>query len=304
MARKQPRTTSRRPAPTPWWRTWWAAAVGIVVLGAGAMAGFAILTGNSGSTSNGGTAWASLGTRDVHSLVFDPADAEHLYFGHHAGLLESLDGGRTWHATSLKGTDAMNVTPGAGAALQIAGHDVLLETTNRGRTWSPVPNDLPGLDLHAFVTDPADSTHAWAYAVGYGLFESTDRGRHWLQRQTGDWPVLAVTRLSGKTTLLSVSSSAFASSIDGGATWQTVVAPRSQAASLAAAPDGSILLAGTTSGVQRSVDRGKTWQPSGFGGTALTVAVSPSNAQIVGLVDEAARFFRSGDGGLTWPGPR
>lgn len=268
------------------------------VLGA---VGFTLLS--SGGTVDGATAWATLGTSDVHSLAFDPDDAQHLYFGHHNGLLETRDGGRSWRPTGLGGADAMNVRPGSGAALQIAGHNVYLETADGGRTWSQVPNDLPGLDLHAFVVDPADPGHAWAYAVGFGLFESIDRGRHWEPRQPGDWPVLMVTRLSGAPTLIGLSANGLGASTDGGQAWQSLAPPGGQIASLGAAPDGSILFAGTTKGLYRSVDGGASWQPTAFTGTAITVAVAPTDSQVVALVDGDTRFFRSEDGGATWPGP-
>ncbi|MCI0344897.1 MAG: hypothetical protein L0221_05550 [Chloroflexi bacterium] len=292
-----------RPAPAPSWRTWRGALVGVVALGAIGVVGFALVSGGGAQTVDGATAWATLGTRDVHSLAFDPADAQHLYFGHHNGLLESRDGGRTWQATGLGGADAMNVQPGSGPALQIAGHNVYMETADAGRTWAPVPNDLPGLDLHAFAVDPADPAHAWAYAVGFGLFESTDRARHWEQRQPGDWPVLAVTRGSDATALIGLSGSGLGVSADGGRSWQPLATPAGQIASLAAAPDGSALVAGTTRGLYRSTDGGRSWQATGFGGVAITVAVAPTDPRSIAVVDDKTRFFRSDDAGASWPGP-
>ena len=302
MTNKRARAARRRPPSTPWWRsprTW---VVGLVSLGAVGLV-IAVVVSGFGPTVDGATAWATLGTRDVHSLAFDPSDAQHVYFGHHNGLLESRDGGRSWQPTGLGGADAMNVRAATGAALQIAGHNVYQETTNGGQSWAAVPNDLPGLDLHAFVTDPADPAHAWAYAVGFGLFESLDQGRHWEMRQPGDWPVLAVTRAGAKTTLIGLSAAGLGASVDGGVTWRPLASPGGKIASLAATPDGSLLLAGTTSGLRRSADGGATWQPTGFGGTAVTVAVAPSDPRTIGVVDEKTRYFRSDDGGATWPGP-
>ncbi len=303
MASKGSRSARRRPPPTPWWRTWRALVVGLVSLAAVGLVAVTVLSG-SGQTDGGATAWATLATRDVHSLAFDPSDPQHLYFGHHNGLLESRDGGRSWQPTGLDGADAMNVRPASSTALQIAGHNVYQETSDGGRTWAPVPNDLPGLDLHAFVTDPADPAHAWAYAVGFGLFESRDQGRHWELRQPGDWPVLAVTRASGTTQLIGLSGAGLGASRDGGVTWQPLTSPGGQVASLAATSDGSLLVAGTTNGLRRSADGGKTWQSTSFSGTAVTVAVAASDPRVIAVVDEKTRYFRSEDGGATWPGPR
>jgi photosystem II stability/assembly factor-like uncharacterized protein len=305
VTKKRSRSSARRrPAPIAWWRTWRGLVVASVALGAIGIVGITLASANGTERVGGLTAWATLGTRDVHSLAFDPADAQHLYFGHHNGLLESRDGGRSWQGTGLAAADAMNVRPGAGPAIQIAGHNVYMETTDSGRTWSQVPNDLPGLDLHAFALDPADAAHAWAYAVGFGLFESTDRGRHWEARQSGDWPVLTVTRAAGTTELLGVSAAGLGVSIDGGRSWRPLAAPGGQMASLAATPDGSVILAGTTKGLYGSADGGKSWQPTAYTGLAITVAVAATDARSVAVVDEKTRFFRSDDGGATWPGPR
>lgn len=72
-------------------------------------------------------AWATLNTADVHALAFAPDDPSHLYFGHHAGLLESRDGGRSWQPTSLSGADAMNVRAAGDQRIEIAEHEVYLE---------------------------------------------------------------------------------------------------------------------------------------------------------------------------------
>lgn len=291
---------SGRPPSRPWWRSWRG---GLLATGAAiSLAVIAYVAFGTGGLG-GAIAWARLGTADVHSLAFDPRDAQHVYFGHHNGLLESVDGGRTWQATGLGGADAMNVRIGDVGVLQIAGHNVYMESTDSGSSWQSVPNDLPGLDLHAFVTDPSDSAHSWAYAVGFGLFETADRGRHWEFRQPGDWPVLTAYRSANSTVLVGVSASGLTSSADGGRTWQSLSSPGHQVASLAAASDGSVLLAGTASGLFRSIDGGTTWLPTTFGGTALTVAVAPNDPQILAVVDDRTRYFRSDDGGASWPGP-
>ncbi len=67
-----------------------------------------------------------------------------------------------------------------------------------------MPNDLPGLDLHAFAVDPADPDHAWTFAVGFGLYETTDAGRRWALRQPGNWGYLATYRDSDRNVLIAV----------------------------------------------------------------------------------------------------
>jgi photosystem II stability/assembly factor-like uncharacterized protein len=187
--------------------------------------------------------------------------------------------------------------------MQIAGHEVYLESRDAGKTWQPVPNDLPGLDLHAFATDPANPHHAWAYAVGQGLFETTDAGRHWQLRQAGSWPALAAYRNRAATVLLAVGPEGLARSSDGGASWAALTYPGAPLAALAVAPDGTVIYAATSTGLRRSSDGGASWSATGFTSQALAVAAAPRDPMDVALVDESTRFYRSPDGGLSWPSP-
>lgn len=247
--------------------------------------------------------WATLGTSDVHSLAFDPADGSRLYFGHHGGLLETRNSGRSWQAGSVSGADAMNVRVGEGR-MQIAGHDVYLESTDGGVTWQPVPNDLPGLDLHAFAIDPGDAQRAWAFAVGFGLFETTDAGRHFTLRQSGNWASLAAYRDGDAAVVVAVGPNGLARSRDGGASWEPLAYPGAPlAGGVAVTPDGSALFAATSAGLKRSTDNGASWQPTAFAGVALAIAVAPDDALDVAIVDDGTRFYHSIDGGASWPGP-
>lgn len=249
-------------------------------------------------------AWATLNTADVHALAFAPGDASHLYFGHHDGLLETRDGGRSWRPASLSGADAMNVQIAGATKIQIAGHDVYVESVDSGASWQPVTNDLPGLDLHAFAVDPADADHAWTWAVGFGLFETSDGGHHWQMRQPGNWGSLTAYRVAGSTALLAVSTDGGVRSLDGGATWQPLsYLGAALAGGFAAAADGSLLYAGTTAGLRRSPDQGQSWLQTAFDRAVLSVAVASDDPMDVALVDDSTRFYRSSDGGASWPGP-
>ena len=276
------------------------AAASIVVAGGFAANALWLGSGRDGSLN----AWATLDTADVHALAFAPGDDSHLYFGHHNGLHETRDGGRSWEPVSLSGVDAMHVQTAGSSKIQIAGHGAYVESLDGGASWQPVPNDLPGLDLHAFAVDPGDPDHAWTWAVGFGLFETHDGGRHWKLRQPGNWGYLVAYRGVDVTALLAVSSEGGVRSLDGGAIWHQlpyVGAPL--AGGISAAADGSVLYAATTDGLRRSTDEGQSWQETTFNREALAVAIGSANAMHVAVVDGSTRFFRSLDGGLSWPGP-
>lgn len=257
-------------------------------------------SGDGGSPA----AWTTLNTADVHALAFAPDDPDHLYFGHHDGLLESRDGGRNWQPTSLSGADAMNVRVAGDERIQIAGHDVYVESTDGGASWQPVPNDLPGLDLHAFATDPADADHAWVFSAGFGLFETRDAGRRWELRQPGNWAYLVTYRDGDETVLVAVGPEGLVRSVDDGATWEQLAYPGAPlAGGLGATSDGSALYAATSDGLKHSTDQGQSWQATGFDGVALAIAVASDDPRTVALVDDATRFYRSEDGGSSWPPP-
>ena len=261
----------------------------------------AVLWWMSSSGSGAPNAWARLGTADVHALTFDPADSDRLLFGHHDGLLATSDGGRTWEPTTLTGNDAMNVARLSGARLQIAGHEVYLESTDGGVTWAPVPNDLPGLDLHAFAVDPADADRAWAFAVGHGLFRTEDAGRDWERLDPNNWGALTAYRREGVTVLAAIGPEGMVRSRDGGTSWEPMAYPGAPLAAMAAAPDGSVLYAATAAGIRKSTDEGTTWSDTGFLIQALALAVSPTDPTDIADVDQQTLFYRSSDGGETWP---
>ena len=119
----------------------------------------------------GQVVWANLGTEDAHSLAFVDGDPQHLLFGHHGGISQSLDGGRTWTALPVR-QDAMSMTPATNGSIVIAGHDVFSGSSDGGATWAPIAADLPNLDIHGFTRDPADPARMWAYLATGGLWRA------------------------------------------------------------------------------------------------------------------------------------
>ena len=250
------------------------------------------------------TAWAALDTSDVHALAFDPEDAGRLLIGHHAGLLASRDGGRSWSKAALRDADAMNVWPHTDGSIMVAGHELLASSSDSGATWQQVENNLPGLDLHSFVRDPADSQRAWAFAAGFGLFESTDGGRGWQLRQEGNWGALTAYRRGDTTVLLGIGPEGLVTSLDGGATWSPLAYPGAPlSGGLAVSADGGAIYAATINGLRQSIDGGESWQATGWDRPATAVAVAPSDPSLLAVVDEDLKFYRSSDAGGTWPGP-
>ena len=298
MADRRGRATSgqrvQRHPPTRRWLPFAIAAFAIV-----AVLAFFII---QAMAKPGQVVWANLGTEDAHSLAFVDGDPQHLLFGHHGGISQSLDGGRTWTALPVR-QDAMSMTPATNGSIVIAGHDVFSGSSDGGATWAPIAADLPDLDIHGFTRDPADPARMWAYLATGGLWESADGGRHWEQvRKDNVVYPLAVSDGSA-TTLLAIDATGLVASTDGGRTFTTRGQPPAYpVTSLAATPDGRTIYAGAPDGLFRSDDRGQTWVSTGYVGSAFAVAAS-SDGQTVAVVSRRSEFFHSSDRGATWPGP-
>lgn len=246
--------------------------------------------------------WVRFNSEDVHSLAFVANDPQHILFGHHAGLEESRDGGRTWSPLSLE-RDAMGMSTAVDGSIVIAGHDVFVASPDRGTTWAPIDADLPSLDIHAFARDPSDPRRMWAYLATGGLWESTDYGVHWTNVREPIVLFLVAVRDRGATRIFGLDASGLATSIDGGRTWTALTTPPTfPLTGLAASADGMVLYAGATDGLHRSGDGGQSWARTAYRGSAHAIATS-SDGRVVAVVSRQTEFFRSDDGGDTWPGP-
>lgn len=247
--------------------------------------------------------WARLGTEDVHSLAFAPGSTEHLYFGHHGGIHESQDGGRTWTPLPVQ-ADAMGMRPAADGSIVIAGHEVFVGSTDGGQSWSPIAADLPNIDIHAFARDPLDPGRMWAYLAEGGVFESTNGGTHWTKVYDGHIPFIAATTDGSSVALVGIEPfQGFARSADGGRTWSPVSRPQAfPTFSINATQDGRVVTLGVSDGLIRSEDGGATWATIALPGPAFAIALS-NDGRTMAVVTRTTDFYRSSDGGRTWPGP-
>lgn len=66
--------------------------------------------------------------------------------------------------------------------------------------------------------------------------------------------------------------------------------------------DGQVLLAGSVDALHRSDDGGRSWRRTGYVGSAFAVATDAQGTAIA-VVSQGTDFYRSSDGGVTWPGP-
>ena len=276
----------------------------VVVLG-----GFVFwLTRANPSHMNGARPIATLSTDDAHALLWSPGDSNIVFFGHHDGLLRSIDGGRTWQATSLADADAMSVsaTPKAPERMYVAGHGIFRRSDDGGTTWTTPNSPLQGADIHGFAQSPADPDRLYALVVGQGIVMSTDGGTTWTQRaQAAASHAALVVNADGTTLLMGGPSNRVQQSADDGATWTrsgSDLPPGAQVLALAVGPDGAGLFAGTTKGLYRRTSPDAPWEPTPLKEPILAVAVNFVHSNVVLAINEHQQVLRSDNGGATWTG--
>ena len=251
------------------------------------------------------TAWTRLGTEDVHAVRFHGPGTDILLFGHHGGVMRSVDGGRDWTRLGFDG-DALGVDAAPDGSLVVTGHGVLVASSDDGGSWQSLDADLPSLDIHPFGRSRLDPLRMWAYVAGGGVHGSTDSGRTCTKVNDGDLVQLAATGQGETDVLFGVDPDPFRGlirSIDGARTWESVAAPpMSPVTTLAASADGATLVIGGPGGPYRPNDRGMTCGSVLDVGTVLAAAVGDEGATITAVTDET-RLYRSDDGDVTWPAP-
>ena len=286
-----------------------APAIGIIATGL--IAVVAVALAGWWWTSRAGTDAVALHrfeTDDIHSLAFDLADPNSVFFGHHGGIMLSNDAGVTWQDGALRGVDVMQQAIGLADPPRhyVAGHDVFSVSTDGGQTWQAQLTDLPSVDLHTFAGSPADPNRLYAVPAGLGLFTSAHGGATWnaatLPLGAETQPIALAVAPNDPNTLYLARNGDVSISHDAGATWQTQSGPDGIVVALAVAPDADeTLYAATNRGLLRRAPDG-SWMrlPVEPDGMVVAVAVSPALPGRVAIIDQQGNFYRSDDGGMDW----
>ncbi len=283
-----------------------------IILGMAVLGGVAyfIFRSGSGMTQSQARPISTLSASDFHSLVFSPEDTDTVYFGHHSGVMTSHDGGRTWQPwVNERNWDAMGLAFSASSPITLyaAGHDIFFKSTD-GQNWERVRHNLPGTDIHGFAVDPGDPKLLYAFVVGSGLNQSNDGGSTW-RVVNSDFIqghlALAVVPGTPKTLLVGTMQSGLLRSSDGGATLRKVEQSSlgNSIMALAASPrQPGLVWASSGSGFFKSEDAGSTWTGLDLDVQAMAIAISPNDSNVILVVDNKGRVYRSQDGGISWGG--
>jgi photosystem II stability/assembly factor-like uncharacterized protein len=229
------------------------------------------LAGGNGlhHTSDGGRSWRILTgwtTREVLTVVSDPASPTNLLIGTAGGAFRSRDAGKSWHEcpTGLgsRQVKVLGPDPRSSTTLYALADDGLYRTTDGGDMW--IPLGIDGLVVSFWQNSRTPEVMVAGVEDG-GLLRSTDDGTSWHSVQD------------------------FASA--------TVYA-------LAGDPQDSLLYAaGWETGIWRSADRGASWERLGdIAGVncVFCISVHPQNSGHLFAGTDGQGVFESLDGGRSW----
>lgn len=182
----------------------------------------------------------------------------------------------------------------------------LLVSDTHGKKWLVF---LPGFTAHDAFVNPFNDQEIFVAGSRNRLaaiYKSADRGASWVQvynEPTGQIAVtvLAFDRSDPKTMYAGLSSGAVLRSRDSGDTWNALTDFETRVVELAVSQN---LIYGLTvqSGLNRSVDGGKTWAKVAFTQNVNAfndLYLDPSNSATV-YVATSLGLYHSSDAGITW----
>ncbi len=258
----------------------------------------------------------------VPAMAADPAMPLRIYAGVNTlGVYRSDDGGNNWYPATTGFTNplirALTADPAHSGVLLAGTYGYgIRRTTTGGALWTVSNSGLNGMEVMSLAAGPGNPPAIYAGTFGSGILRSRNGGGTWDAPQY-PWPcpgpamALLVNRRNPQVILAGVSSwdSGVCRSADGGATWTPKVLggtavpgiPQSVSGLAMSAGASGPIYAAADSGIWKSADEGLTWMAAGLSGiVSTTVAVHPTDSNVVYAGTLDARIFKTADGGLTW----
>ena len=226
----------------------------------------------------------------------------------------------------------------------------IFKTEDAGISWKPIFDDMDNSSIGALAIAPSSHKQVWAgtgetflirpaHAMGNGIYKSTDAGKTWMNmglKATARISKVVVHPTDSNTVYVAALGHAHGpqqergvyKTTDGGKTWERIlfVDENTGCSDLSIDPQHPDILfaamwqvevktwglhsGGAGSGIYRTKDGGKTWEPlhNGLPGginhpvgkTSVDVAYSNPNIIYALIEDKAPGIYRSEDGGDSW----
>jgi photosystem II stability/assembly factor-like uncharacterized protein len=272
-------------------------------------------------SSDGGQSWSSASAgvdygSAIHAYAFSPAyEADRTVFAASGGgLYRSTDGGTSWSWTGrlysgppgwIYDVAAAPDFATSGHVMAISGWGGLHYSQDGGINWT---TRLTVSATSALAYSPAFEVDGTAFAGGWDLWRTVDRGTSWTRVLTESISTIAVSpHFESDGTLFAGAGELYISG-DRGVSWISVTLPsapiRIHALALSPAYEAdSTLYVGMNDGLYRSEDGGFTWAAvESWPGLAVhALALSPNwPTHTVMLAGTDQGVYRTTDGGATW----
>lgn len=224
------------------------------------------------------------------------------------GAFVSHDGGVSWHALDIfrgQYVSLLQVDPRDGQTLYLRTRGGLFRSRDDGASWQLVVGGIENEAVNALLFDTA-SPRLYAATDSHGVYVSEDEGATWSRAGAGlptGTPMYALAKVDAKTIVAGGQTGIYVSR-DAGKTWMRssagLGAPQIHAVELD--PRSGTLLAATEDGLYRAGMDGEFAQIEGATQSqpVLSVAIAPTNPQVIYVGTYRHGVFVSRDGGATW----
>lgn len=301
---------------------------------------FSICVGTTGTglwhSPDGGERWSRIGSglwgeSRVFGLAVHPKDPSVIYAGADDGIYRSSDRGKSFERldSPMNSLDVWKIAiDPVDPDTIFAGTrpSALFRSRDGGRQWEKLAVDMaeecPNVRIPrvtALVVDPVDHDTIWAGVEVDGVRRSLDGGDTWTYIEGGlndpDIHDMAVSVAEPRTVLTSTPGEIFAST-DAGESWQGLgvrkhfTLPYCRSIALKADDSNVIFVAagdapvGGTGNIQRSKDRGRTWEmlsmPVEPNTPMWAFATHPADPDLILACSHYGELFASPDGGDWW----
>ncbi len=221
-----------------------------------------------------GQKWESIPLGPHHSsiraIAIAPSDPQVLAIGIPDGVLLSTDGGNRWERISrgyrsLYNVESMAFNPRDSNTLYVGTWHLGFKTTNLGRQWEAIHEGMvTDSDMFSLLVNPHNPENLYASACT-GVYRSDNGGASWTKLKNG------LPKDANRTRTL-------------------LIDPL----------DPTVVYAGTTVGLFVTHDGGASWKILVPGVVVNTIAVHPSDNQVILVGTDDAGVIRSLDGGRSF----